>query len=189
MAKSGRHLHFADRAQWRAWLKKHHGRAKEAWLVLYKKGARPGALTLAEAVEEALCFGWIDGMLRSLDKDRFLLRYSPRRPGSVWSANNIRRVEQLIRDGRMTEAGLEPVGAARKSGQWAAALGRENVAAIPPDLERALRRHRGGLERFRKLTASQRKQYFWWIESAKRAVTRVKRIQAVVDRVTNAQRR
>jgi uncharacterized protein YdeI (YjbR/CyaY-like superfamily) len=186
MDKSKKHLRFASRAKWRAWLQQHHRQEKEAWLIHYKKGANPGALTYEEAVEEALCFGWIDGLLRSLDADTFALRYSPRRPNSTWSASNIRRVERLIREGRMSAAGLELVSAARDSGEWAAALQREDVDALPSDLERALRKHAGALKQFKKLAVSQKKQYLWWISSAKREATRAKRIQAIVDRVTKS---
>jgi len=184
MDKPKKHLRFANRAEWRAWLKRHHRQDKEAWLIHYKKGAHPSTLTYEEAVEEALCFGWIDGLLRSLDAETFALRYSPRRRNSIWSASNIRRVEELIHEGRMTGAGLELVRAAKDSGEWAAALQREDVEDIPPELERALRQHTGALKQFKKLTSSQKKQYFWWIGSAKREATRAKRIQAIVDRVT-----
>ena len=187
MDKPRKHLRFAGRAEWRAWLEQHHRQEKEAWLIHHKKGANPGTLTYEEAVEEALCFGWIDGLLRSLDADTFALRYSPRRRNSIWSAGNIRRVEKLIRNGRMTAAGLESVSAAKDSGEWAAALQREDVEAIPPDLKRALRQHTGALRQFKKLTSSQKKQYLWWISSAKREATRAKRIQAIVDRVTKSE--
>jgi len=184
MEKPKSYLYFASRTEWRAWLKQHHRQEKEAWLIHYKKGAKPGVLTYEEAVEEALCFGWIDSLLRSRDAETFVLRYSPRRPNSTWSTNNIRRVETLTCDGRMTSAGLELVNAAKENGEWAAALQREKEETMPPDLERALRQHSGALRKFKMLTASQKKQYFWWISSAKREATRTKRIQAIVDRVT-----
>lgn len=186
MDKPQTHLRFANRTEWRAWLQQHHRQAKEAWLIHTKKGVSPATVTYEEAVEEALCFGWIDGRLKSLDANTFALRYSPRRANSVWSASNVRRVEALIRNGRMTAAGLALVNAAKDSGAWAAALQREQGEAIPPDLERALRRHTGALGRFKRLAASQKQQYFWWLSNAKRETTRAKRIQTIVDRVTQA---
>jgi uncharacterized protein YdeI (YjbR/CyaY-like superfamily) len=89
-------LTFANRAEWRAWLQDHHHQSAETWLVFFKKGVRQGSLTLDEAVQEALCFGWIDGKLRSLDRARYSVRFTPRRADSVWSISNIQRVEKLI---------------------------------------------------------------------------------------------
>lgn len=184
MGEPEKYLDFTDKAEWRAWLELYHGKEKEAWLIHYKKSANPLAMTYDEAVEEALCFGWIDGLARSIDAQTYALRYSPRRRNSVWSMSNIHRVEKLIAEGRMTAAGFELIDAAKASGEWTAALQRENVDAIPSDLESALRNHEGALEHFKNLTPSQKKQHFWWIASARREETRAKRIQAIVESVT-----
>ena len=95
-------LTFADRAEWRAWLEGHHATEQEAWILHAKKGSAKTLLSYEEGVEEALCFGWIDGQLHSIDADQFALRYSPRRRKSVWSEINKQRAETLIREGRMT---------------------------------------------------------------------------------------
>ena len=185
MRKADQLLSFGDRAEWRAWLETHHSTAQEAWLVHYKKGVKEGALTYEEAVEEALCFGWIDGLLRSINAERFALRYSPRKRRSTWAASNIKRVEKLIGEGRMTEAGLAKIAEAKVSGEWDAAIQREDVNALPPDLEQALGRHDQALAAFRDLAPSLKKQYIYWITSARREETRQKRIQEVVDRVVS----
>jgi uncharacterized protein YdeI (YjbR/CyaY-like superfamily) len=164
-------LTFSSREEWRAWLEEHHATAQEAWLIHYKKKAARRSLALEEAVEEALCFGWIDGLLRSVDGDCYALRYSPRRPNSVWSPRNKERVEKLILEGRMTPAGLEKVARARESGEWEAADAREDVSAIPADLAWAS---------FTRWPASRKKQYLYWLSSAKKPETRQKRIQAIV---------
>ena len=122
MIDSRDYLTFTNRDEWRSWLKSNHDRATEAWLVLYKKGTRQPSLSIAEAQEEALCFGWIDHMSKSLDASRYLLRFTPRRAGSIWSITNIRRVERLIEAGLMTEAGLEKIAEAQQNGQWEAAI-------------------------------------------------------------------
>jgi uncharacterized protein YdeI (YjbR/CyaY-like superfamily) len=177
-------LSFANRAEWRAWLHANHQVALEAWLVLFKARYRQGRMTLEEAVEEALCYGWIDGKLRSLDETRFALRFTPRRPDSVWSARNIARVGELERQGLMTEAGRRKVAQAHQSRQWAAALARERPDEIPEDLARALRRKKGALAGYRQLPDSRKKQLLHWLESAKRAETRKKRLNAIVEETT-----
>jgi uncharacterized protein YdeI (YjbR/CyaY-like superfamily) len=183
MTGDGGLLTFRSRPEWRSWLESHHRRATEAWLVLHKKGVREGSLTLDEAVEEALCFGWIDGRLKSLDSCRYSLRFTPRRANSIWSIRNIRRVERLIREGLMTDAGLEKVAEARQSGQWDAAIRRERTDLIPTDLETALRKKKGGLAGYGRLTDSRKKQLLHWLLTAKREETVRKRIEAIVEEV------
>lgn len=176
-------LTFEDPTEWRAWLEQHHASEQEVWLVHTKKWVKPGTLTYEQALEEALCYGWIDGLLRSLDAERFVLRYTPRKRKSIWSEGNRRRVEKLIREGRMAEAGLQKVRQAQESGEWEAAAQREDVSAIPRSLEAALRSREGAWEAFAMQSPSHKKQYLWWIADAKREDTRRKRIEATVDRV------
>lgn len=184
MDESIKVLEFTDRSQWRMWLEEHHAEESEAWLVHYKKGFQESTLRLEEAVEEALCFGWIDGLLRKLDERRYILRYTPRRPGSIWSVNNIQRVERLIREGRMTEAGLIKIAEAKENGQWEAAIRREQVEIIPPDLEKALRRTKGAIAAYRALPASRKKRYIYWLQDAKTPATQQRRIERIVEEVT-----
>ena len=113
---------FANREEWRAWLEGHHTTEQEAWLLIRRKGAARGFLVLEDAIEEALCFGWIDGVLKPVDKESYALRFSPRKPNSIWSVNNQRRVEKLIQQGRMTPAGLEKIAEAKENGEWDAAV-------------------------------------------------------------------
>lgn len=174
-------LCFQDRASWRCWLEENHEQATEAWLTIRKKGARAECIYLEEAVLEALCFGWIDGHLKKLDDARYALRFAPRKPDSVWSVHNIRRVQQLIADGLMTEAGLKKIRQGQESGQWDAAIRREQVDEIPSDLEKALRNHKGGLAAFRELPASRKKQLIYWLETAKRPEMRQRRIRTILE--------
>jgi uncharacterized protein YdeI (YjbR/CyaY-like superfamily) len=111
---------FASAEQWRTWLEANHATASEAWVTISKKAAKEPLVTLAQATEEALCFGWIDSAMRPIDDERFALRYTPRRPGSRWSEVNKRRAMQLIAQGRMTEAGLARIEEARRNGRWGA---------------------------------------------------------------------
>lgn len=173
-------LAFAGRDEWRAWLQEHHATERQAWLLHNKAKATQRYVTYEEAVEEALCFGWIDGLLKSVDGESYSLRYSPRKRGSVWSASNKRRVEKLIQEGRMTPAGLAKVAEAQESGEWDAATAREDVSAVPADLAQELR-SKGAWDAFEKWPASRKKQYLSWLNRAKKPETRAKRIQAIVD--------
>jgi uncharacterized protein YdeI (YjbR/CyaY-like superfamily) len=177
-------LEFSDRDQWRSWLEANHAQAAEAWLVHHKKGFQEGTLTLPEAVEEALCYGWIDSTLRRIDERRYALRYSPRRRNSVWSQSNKRRVQRLIREERMTPAGLAAVAQAKESGQWEAAARREQVDVLPPELEEALSGRAGARDAYLTLPASRRKQLIHWIVTAKRPATKRRRIEAILQEVT-----
>ena len=185
MAKDNRRLlNFQSRADWRHWLARNHEKEDEAWLVLPKKGSSVAGLALDEAVQEALCFGWIDGLLKGVDETCYSLRFTPRRPNSVWSIHNIRRVETLIAEGLMTEAGLAKIQEGKRSGQWQAAIQREQADSLPDDLDRALRQTQGALASFRALPASRKQQLLHWIGSAVRPATRQKRIAFVVDELT-----
>jgi uncharacterized protein YdeI (YjbR/CyaY-like superfamily) len=178
-----RDTYFAeDRSAWRAWLSEHHASASEVWLLFYKRRSGKRCISLAEAVEEALCFGWIDGKLRRIDEQRHVLRFCPRRPRSVWSKTNQARVRRLVREGRMTAAGLAAVKSAKQHGQWQAARQLEETKTPPSDLREALAADRRASRFFAGLSPSQRKMYIAWVLAAKRPETRARRVHAVVDR-------
>lgn len=176
-------LHFTDRQQWRNWLEKYHRTDTEAWLVIYKVKYQSQGLSLDAAVEEALCFGWIDSTLNRHDEKRYLLRFSPRKENSVWSLSNVQRAEQLIRSGKMTQSGLAKIYEAKESGQWRAALQREQVDLIPEDLERALNQVDDGVDAYIALPDSRKKQLIYWLQSAKREETRKRRIKSIIEEV------
>ncbi len=185
MTKQTNCFEFENRDRWRRWLEQNHATETEAWLIIYKKKYRDQGLTLDEAVEEALCFGWIDGKLKSLDEKRYLLRYSPRTQNSTWSMSNIQRVEKLIAEGKMTAAGKLKIAEAKENGEWEAAIRREQVSIIPEELERALRKQEGALSAYRALPDSRKKQYLYWLQKAKQEETKHRRIQKIVDEVLN----
>jgi len=174
-------LSFTHRTEWRAWLAAHHEQTAEAWLVIYKTGPRKTSLTLHDAQEEALCFGWIEVSNKRLDADRYALRFTPRKRGSAWSISNIRRVEKLTAAGLMTDAGLAKVDEAQHNGQWAAALRIEQTDLIPDDLEKALRQHAGALIGYRNLSRSRKRQILRTLLSARSDATRQRRIAAIVQ--------
>jgi uncharacterized protein YdeI (YjbR/CyaY-like superfamily) len=178
-------LEFENRNQWKNWLEVNHATETEAWLILYKKKYKDQGLALDEAVEEALCFGWIDGTLRSLDERRYTLRYSPRTRNSIWSMSNIQRVEKLIAAGKMTDAGYLKITEAKENGEWEAAIRREQVDIIPEALESALDRVEGALSAYRALPDSRKKLYIYWLQNAKREETKRRRIRKIIDEILN----
>jgi len=175
-------LRPAGRAEWRQWLEEHHTQHDVVWLLIRKKRATAVGVTYDEAVEEALCFGWIDGQMRSLDEQSYVLRFSPRRPGSLWSLLNVERAERLIAAGKMAAAGLAQVEEARRSGRWAGAYTSRSSPALPADLQEALAADPAAGAGFARLTNSAQTMYAVWVAEAKRPATRQRRIAEVVRR-------
>lgn len=171
---------FADRQAWRAWLAENHATAKEMWLIFFKKHTGKPGLAYEEAVEEALCFGWIDGILKRIDHEKHTIRFSPRRKNSVWSQRNKTRVRKMIEEGRMTEVGLAKVAEAKTNGQWDKAAQREDATRVPAELEAALAKDKRARQNFEKLAPSYRKQFIYWVASAKREETRHRRVAEAV---------
>ena len=171
---------FESSADWRAWLSENHAAAKEIWLVFYKKHVGKAGLTYLEALEEALCFGWIDGLVKRIDDRKHTIRFSPRRKNSIWSELNKKRVGRLIEEGRMTEAGMAKVREAQANGQWDQAAEREDTMLAPPELTAALAKNAQARLSFEKLAPCYRKQFIYWVGSAKRDETRQKRVAEAV---------
>jgi uncharacterized protein YdeI (YjbR/CyaY-like superfamily) len=176
-----------DRAAWRAWLEANHASAPEVWLLFYKKHTGEPCVTLDEATEEAMCFGWVDSLLRRIDDRRHKLRFTPRKPGGQWAQSNKDRVERLTAEGRMAPAGLAVVEAAKADGSWAALTSLE-LDTTPPDLEAALARVPEAAERWRAWPPSHRRQYVAHVLQAKRPETRARRIDFVVRRAAAGMR-
>jgi uncharacterized protein YdeI (YjbR/CyaY-like superfamily) len=174
-------LHLSTRNDWRAWLEKNHATKKEVWLIYYKKHAAKPSIPYEDSVEEALCFGWIDGIIKRIDDERCARKFVPRRSRSRWSESNKKRAERMISEGRMTEAGMARVDEAKKSGEWF----KSNVApknlTVPAFIEEALTKNKKANENFNKLAESYKKLYARWISSAKREGTRLRRLQEAID--------
>lgn len=168
-----------DRTAWRAWLRHHHRTSPGVWLVYYKKGSGIASVTYAEAVEEALCFGWIDSKIHAVDSLRYRQIFTPRKPGSTWSRLNKRRVAGLVRNKRMTAAGMAKVAAARKDGSWKSLDVVEDLR-MPGDLLRALAADAQARRYFEEFSDSARKLIIRWVTQAKRPDTRLRRIRKTV---------
>jgi len=175
-------IHFRNRRAWRRWLEKNHHKETEAWLLHYKKQSWKTGIQHEEAVEEAICHGWIDSKLRSVDEEKYALKYSPRRKGSVWSEINKKIAMRMIDEGKMKRGGLEKIEEAKRNGKWASAYSSKKQPSIPRDLEQALARNKTAWQNFHGLSNSHQTQNVFWIESAKRKETRRERIKAVVHR-------
>lgn len=172
-------VHAQDRRAWRKWLEKNHASAKGVWLEYFKKSSGKPSVTVEEAVEEALCFGWIDSKMKPIDAERFRQVFTPRKTKSIWSKINKARVAKLIKAGLMTPAGLERVKASKRDGSWNR-LDAVEALVMPEDFRTALRANPTAEKNFTAFNDSAKKIILWWIVSAKRPETREKRIRETV---------
>lgn len=173
---------FENGSDWREWLRLNHDRAKEVWILVYKVHTCKRCLTYKEALDEALSYGWIDSRVRRIDDERHLWRFVPRRPDSIWSLNNVRNVERLIKERRMTKHGLKTVKVAKETGAWERANSPSRPPRMPADLKEALIRDEIAWKNFRGFAKSYRTIYIYSVILAKRADTRKRRIAEVVRR-------
>jgi uncharacterized protein YdeI (YjbR/CyaY-like superfamily) len=178
---------FKTPADFRRWLEKNHASSKELAVGFYKKGSGRPSITWPESVDQALCFGWIDGIRRTIDDVSYQIRFTPRRSGSVWSSVNIKRVEELTRDGLMQPAGLKAFEARKeyKSGIYAY---EQRSAELSPVYEKRLKQNKAAWEFFHTQPAWYRKQAFWWVVSAKKEETRIKRLEKLIEEFAQGRR-
>jgi len=173
-------LYVTSREEWRAWLTKHYQAETEVWLIYYKKHTGQPRISYDQAVEEALCFGWIDSIVKRMDDEKFAQKFTPRRDCTTWSALNKRRLRKLIREGRMTEAGLAKIDIAML-GEGAQAKESKGDAEIPRFVKQALMANAKAWENFRNLTPSRRRSYIQLIMDAKREETRERRLREAIS--------
>jgi uncharacterized protein YdeI (YjbR/CyaY-like superfamily) len=171
---------FASRDDWAEWLTEHHDADEGVWLKLAKKGSGIASVTQAEAVEVALCFGWIDGQAKPVDDDYWLQRFTPRRARSRWSKINRDRATALIERGEMHPAGLREVERAKADGRWDAAYASPSTATVPDDLQAALDADDEASAFFATLDSANRYAILYRVQDAKRPETRVRRIEKYV---------
>lgn len=170
----------ASRQAWREWLQKNHDTEQSVWLIYYKKKADIPSVTYNEAVDEALCFGWIDSTRKSLGDDQFTQFFCKRKPTSVWSKINKGKVQRLIEEGLMTAAGQKCIETAKQNGSWIILDDAEELN-IPKDLLKALKSYPGAKDYFTNLSRSARKAILQWLVLAKRTDTRLKRINEIAS--------
>ena len=174
-------LYITDRMGWRKWLEKNHLKCEEVWLRYYKKHSGKPRIPYNDAVEEALCFGWIDGKIKRINEEYYIQRFTPRRSGSRWSKYNIDRVNKLIKSGQMQPAGLKAYKQAMEKPELIYDDRRDGNPSEPEDLMTALKKNEKALKNFKNFTQSSRRMYIGWLNSAKKPETRIRRINKIVE--------
>jgi len=170
-------VYAANRAEWREWLANNHRKESGIWLVFYKKHTGRPSLEYNAAVEEALCFGWIDSIIKRLDEDRYVRKFTPRKANSRWSELNKKRVKELISKGLMTKFGLKKISLSKESGLWEKHDRPQIPFEIPKELKKALLKNRKANEFFSVLAPTYQKQFIGWIAVAKRQETKDRRVK------------
>lgn len=169
----------SSRSEWRKWLTKNYSSKQSIWLIYYKKDAGKPSIAYTEAVDEALCFGWIDSKSKPIDADAYMQYFCQRKPNSVWSKVNKEKIIRLIKEGLMTQAGYDVIERAKANGSWTI-LDDAEALIVPPDLEEKLKSNETAQSYFEKLSRSDKRNILQWLVLAKQAATRQKRIEEIV---------
>ena len=174
--------HFKNRNEFRKWLEKNHAKQTELWILFYKVHTKKKCMRYAEAVEESLCFGWIDGIVKRIDDEKHAQRYTPRKPKSYWSNVNKERAKRMIEQGKMTDAGLVKIKEAKKSGWWKRAYSFEVENIMSGKMKEVLMSDKEAWTNFQKFGKSYQNTYIFYVNYAKREETKKKRMQVVLER-------
>jgi uncharacterized protein YdeI (YjbR/CyaY-like superfamily) len=189
MASKAEPLRLAAARAFEAWLRKNHASSDGVWLLIAKAGAEEPTLTYPQAVEFALCYGWIDGQKKGLDAQHWLQRFTPRRARSLWSKVNREKAEALIQSGRMKPSGVAEIVRAQADGRWSAAYDGARTAVVPPDLQAALDARPEARSFFAQLDGANRYAVLWRVQTAKRPETRSRRIEALVEMLARGEKK
>lgn len=176
-----------SRTDWRNWLLRNHKTKQSVWLVFYNNKSEKKSISWSNAVDEAICFGWIDSKKQKIDEFCYRQYYSKRNPNSTWSKINKEKVEQLIKSGLMTESGLKSIEVAKENGSWTI-LDEVEELIVPKDLKQALKSYKNAFEYFDSQSKSIKKMLLYWVASAKRPETRQKRIEEIAELASNEQK-
>ena len=173
--------YFASQEEWREWLEINYANSDGIWLKMYKKGSGVASVVYAQALDEALCYGWIDGQLKAGDENFYLQRFTPRRARSTWSKRNISHVERLEKAGKMTPAGWKVIEDAKADGRWDNAYDSQSEMKVPDELMAELSKNQERLSYFESLNKVNRYAIIWRIQSAKNAAIREKRLKTLLE--------
>jgi uncharacterized protein YdeI (YjbR/CyaY-like superfamily) len=179
---------FRSSKELRAWMAKEDARARGLLLRIYKKGSGVPSVTYAEALAQALCFGWIDGQKLPFDANSWVQKFTPRRARSGWSKINVARVDRLIQEGQMTPAGLKEVEAAKADGRWATAYDSSANATVPPEFVKELARNAKAKQFYATLNKANRYSIAYRLQTAKRSETKIKRIKAIINMLARGEK-
>jgi uncharacterized protein YdeI (YjbR/CyaY-like superfamily) len=179
-------LYIQTRSEWRKWLSKNNKKSKGVWLVFYKKETGISSLDYDAAVEEALCFGWIDSLVKKIDEKKYVRKLTPRNSKSVWSELNKKRVAKVMKEGRMTKTGLQKIEEAKQNGSWNKELKDVKICYnAPKDFIIALEKNKKAKENFERISLSNKKRFYMWINIAKKEETRERRIKESIALLKN----
>jgi len=181
-------LEFKTQKDWQKWLDRNHSQQEGVWLKFAKKNTGVKTVSYTEALEEALCFGWIDSQVQKFDEVYYLQKFSPRRAKSVWSKINRDKIERLIAEGKMRPAGLAQVEAAKADGRWDAAYDAQSTAEIPDDFKKALGKNKKAAQFYETLTKANKYAIIWRLHHSKRPETRERNIKKFIDMLESDQK-
>jgi uncharacterized protein YdeI (YjbR/CyaY-like superfamily) len=179
---------FQSAKEWRTWLSKNAQDSNGVWLKIFKKDSKETTITYAEALEEALCYGWIDGQKKSLDKEAWLQKFCPRGPKSVWSKVNIGLIEKLVKAGKMKPEGLKAVASAKADGRWDMAYDSPSKMTVPDDFIKELSKNKKALEFYESLNKANLYSIAFRLQTAKKPETRQKRMEVILDMLSKGQK-
>lgn len=181
--------YFETNQDWKNWLQKNHEKETELWLVYYKKHTGKPVIAYEDSVKTALCYGWIDSLIKKLDEDSFVRKFSQRKENSVWSELNKKRISELLQEGKMKPAGLRLIEAAKENGNWNKVITPPQIdLSVPEEFEIALKNHPLAEDYFNSLSKRHQKEYLMWIKTAKREETRKQRIDKSVEMLNSKQK-
>lgn len=181
-------LLFTSQQDWHIWLEDNHTQPQGVWLKHAKKSSGKESVSYQEALEEALCYGWIDSQKQAYDSDYYLQKFTPRGPKSIWSKVNVAKVEQLIREGKLRPAGLMAVELAKQDGRWDAAYDSPSVSKVPEDFQAALEKNPKAKQFFETLNKTNVYAFCWRIQTAKKPETRAARIEKFIDMLNRGEK-
>jgi uncharacterized protein YdeI (YjbR/CyaY-like superfamily) len=182
-------LEFKDQQAFEVWITKHHPESHGVWIRMYKKASGIPSITYAEAVEVALCYGWIDSQMKSYDESSYIQKFTPRKSKSPWSEINKGHVARLIKEGRMREPGLAAIEIAKQNGQWDSAYASPSNTVPSPEFQQALNVNKKAKEFFKTLSKTQQFYFIYWINGAKRSETKEKRIKESIGMLERREKR
>ena len=174
-------LYFKTSDDWRKWLQSNHDKEKEVWLIFFKKETGEPSIDYESAVEEALCFGWIDSIIKKIDERKYARKFTPRKESSQWSELNKKRIDKLIKNNRITEMGLAKIETSKRNGRWDRSNRPHIQFDMPEEFQSALNQNKKAKENFNRLSSTYQKQYIGWVVVAKRRETKERRIRESIE--------
>ena len=179
---------FASSKEWRKWIAENHAKSNGVWLRFFKKDSGEKTVTYSEALEEALCYGWIDGQAKKYDAESYIQKFTPRRPKSIWSKRNTEKAERLIQEGKMKKAGMQQVELAKADGRWQQAYDSSKNMKVPEDFLQQLLKNKKAKTFFDGLNKANQYAIAWRLQTAKKPETREKRLKQILEMMSEGKK-